>query len=58
MQKSYSDAFTSCYTRNGNMKAKLKTSEKWGTVTSPDDLFKQGIDFDYKQMDCSKILNI
>ena len=28
MQKSCSDTFTSCYTRNGNIKAKLKTSEK------------------------------
>jgi len=35
MQKSYSDTFTSCYIRNGNIKAKLKTSEKWVTVTSP-----------------------
>jgi len=57
MQKSCSDTFTSCYTQNGNMKAELKTSEKWVTVTSPDDLFKHGIDFDYKQMDCGKILN-
>jgi len=39
------------------MKAKLKTSEKWVTVTSPDDLFKHGIDVDYKQMGCGKILN-
>jgi len=55
-QKSCSDTFTSCYTRNGNIKAKLKTSEKWVTVTSPD-LFKHGIDVDYKQMGCDKILN-
>jgi len=27
MQKSFSDTFTSCYTRNINIKAKLKTSE-------------------------------
>ena len=33
MQKSCSDTLTSCYTRNGNIKAKLKTSEKWVTVT-------------------------
>ena len=52
VQKSCSDTFTSCYTRNGNTKAKLKTSEKWVTVTSPDDLFKHGIDVDYKQMGC------
>jgi len=39
------------------MKAKLKTSEKWVTVISPDDLFKHGIDVDYKQMGCDKILN-
>jgi len=39
-------------------KVKLKTSEKWGNVTSPDDLLKHGIDFDYKQMDCAKMLNI
>jgi len=30
MQISYSDTFISCYTWNGNIKAKLKTSEKWG----------------------------
>jgi len=58
MQKSCSDTFTFCYTRNGNIKAKLKTSEKWVNVTSPDDFFMNGIDFDYKQMDCGKILNI
>jgi len=57
MQKSCSDTFTSRYTRNGNIKAKLKTSEKWVAVTSPDDLFTHGIDFDYKQVDCGKILN-
>ena len=57
MQKSYSDTFTSCYTRNSNIKSKLKTSKKWVTITSPDDLFMHGIDFDYKQMDCGKILN-
>jgi len=47
MQKSYSDSFISCYTRSGNIKTKLKTSEKWVTVTSSDDLFKHGIDFEY-----------
>jgi len=52
-----SDTFTSCYTRNGNIKAELKTTEKWVTVTSPDDLFKRGIDVDYKQVSCGKILN-
>ena len=57
MQNSCSDTFTSCYTRNGNIKAKLKTAEKWVTVTSPDDLFKHGIDVNYKQMGCDKILN-
>ena len=57
MQKSCSDTFTSCYTRNGNIKAKLKTSEKWVTVTSPDDLFKHGIDIYCKQMDCGKTLS-
>ena len=57
MQKSCSDTFTSCYTRNDNIKAKLKTSEKWVTVTSPDDLFKHGIDVDYKKMGCGEILN-
>jgi len=57
MQKSCSDTFTSCYTRDGNIKAKLKTSEKWVTITSPDDLFKHGIDVDYKQMGCGKTLN-
>jgi len=57
MHKSYSDTFTSCYTQNGNIKAKLKTSEKWVTVTSPDDLLKQGIDVDYKRIGCGKILN-
>ena len=41
MQKFCSDTFTSCYTRNGNIKAKFKTSEKWVTVNSPHDLFKQ-----------------
>jgi len=56
MQKSCSDTFASCYTRNGNIKAKLKTTEKWVTVTSPDDLFKHGIDVDYKQMGCAQIL--
>jgi len=58
MQKSCSDAFTSCYTRNGNIKANLKTSKKWVTVTSPDDFFKHAKDDDYKQMGCSKTLNI
>jgi len=57
MQKSCSDTFTSCYTQNGNIKAKLNTTEKWVTVTSTDDLFKHGIDVDYKQMDCGEILN-
>ena len=56
-QKSCSDTFTSCYTQNGNIKAKLKTSEKWVTITSPDDLFKHGIDVDYKKMGCGEILN-
>jgi len=27
------------------------------TGTSPDDLFKHGIDIDYKQMGCGKMLN-
>jgi len=54
MQKFCPDTFTSCYTRNANIKAKLKTSEKWVTVTLPDDLFKHGIDIDYKQMGCGK----
>ena len=58
MQKSCSDTFTSCYTRNGNIKAKLKSTEKWVTVTSPDDLFKHRIDVDYKRMGCDKILSI
>jgi len=52
MQKSCSDTFISCYTRNGNKKAKLKTTEKWVTVTSPDDTFKHGIYVDYVQMGC------
>ena len=30
MQKSCSDTFTSCYTENGNIKAKLKTISKMG----------------------------
>ena len=47
MQKSCSDTFTSCYTWNGNIKAKLKTTDKWVTVTSPDDLIKHGIDVDF-----------
>ena len=39
MQKSCSDTgFLSCYTWNGNIKAKLKTSQKRITVNSPDDL--------------------
>jgi len=58
MRKSCSDTFISCYTRNGNIKAKLKTSEKWITITSPDDLFKHRIDVDYKQIGWGKILNI
>jgi len=58
MQKSCSDTFITCYTRNGNIKAKLKTTEKWVTVTSPDDLFKHRIDVDYEQMGCDKILSI
>jgi len=57
MQKSCSHTFTSGYPRNGNIKATLKTSEKWVTVTSPDDLLKHGIDVDYKQVGCGKILN-
>ena len=56
MQKSCSDTFTSCYTRNGNIKAKLKTTEKWVTVTSPDDLFKHRIDVDYKRWAVTKYL--
>ena len=56
-EKSCSDTFTSCYARNGNIKAKFKTSEKWVTVTSPDDLFKHGIDIYCKQMDCGKTLS-
>ena len=55
-QKPCADTFTSCYTRNGNIIAKLKTSENWFTVTSPD-LFKHGIDVDYKKMGCGQILN-
>ena len=31
---------------------------KWVTVTLPDDLFKHGIDIDYKQMDRGKTLNL
>ena len=46
MQKSCFDTFTYCYTWNGNIKAKLKTFEKWVTVTSPDCLFKHRIDVD------------
>jgi len=42
----------------GSIKAKLKTTDKWVTVTSPDDLFKHGIDVDFKQMYCDKILSI
>jgi len=57
MQKSCSDTFTSCYARNGHIKAKLKTSEKWVTVTSPNDLFEHGIYVDCKQMGCGEILN-
>ena len=45
------------YTRNGNIKAKLKTTEKWVTITSPDDLLKHGIDVDCKQMGCGEVLN-
>jgi len=56
MQKSCSDTFTACYTRNGNMKAKFKTSEKWVTVTSPDDLFKNGIDVDINRWAVEKYL--
>jgi len=52
------DRIRICYTRNGNIKAKLKATEKWVTVTSPDDLFKYGIDDDFKQMGCDKILSI
>jgi len=52
MHKSCSDTFTSCYTRNGNIKVKLKTSKKLVTVTSPGDLFKHGIGVDYEQMVC------
>jgi len=40
------------------MKAKLKTTETWVAVTSPDDLFKHGIDVDFKQIGCDKILTI
>jgi len=57
MQKSCSDTFISCYTRKRNVTANLKTSEKWVTVASPDDLFKHGINVDYKQMGCGEILN-
>ena len=57
MQKSCSHTFTSCYTRNGNIKAKLKTTEKWVTITSLDDLLKHGIDVDCKQMGCGEVLN-
>jgi len=58
MRKSCCDIFISCYTCNGNLKAKLKTTEQWVTVTSSDDLFKHGIDVDYEQIGCGKILNI
>ena len=57
MQKSCSHMFTSCYTRNGNIKAKLKITEKWVTITSPDDLLKHGVDVDCKQMGCGEVLN-
>ena len=57
MQKSCSDTFASCYTRNGNIKANLKTTEKWGTITSPDELLKHGIDVDRKQLGCGEVLN-
>jgi len=40
-----------------NKSNQIETSEKWVTVTSPDDLFKHGIGIDYKQMDCGKIFN-
>ena len=57
MQTSCSDTFSSCYTRNSNIKAKLKTTEIWVTITSPDDLLKHGIDVDCKQMGCGEVLN-
>ena len=58
MQKFCSDTFNSCYTRNGNIKAKLKTTEKRLTITSSNDLFKHGIYADFKQTGCSKIPSI
>jgi len=36
----------------------LKTTKKLITLTSPDDLFKHGIDIDYKEMGCGKTLGI
>jgi len=57
MKTSCCDTFISCCTRNGNIKAQLKISKKWVTVTSPDNLIKHGIVVDDEQMSCGKILN-
>ena len=58
MQNFCSDTFSSCCNRNDNIKAKLKTTEKWVAITSPDDVFKHGIHTDLKQMERDKLLSI
>jgi len=58
--KSFSDVFISCYNRNSNIKAKLKTNETGQqiTITSLDEFRKHGIDMDPKQMGCEELLSI
>jgi len=46
------------YTRNRNTKSKLKITEKWITIASPDGLFNHGIDVEAEQMGCEKLISI
>jgi len=50
MEKSCTDTLISYYTRNRNIKIKLKnTTGKSVTIASPDDLFKHGNDIDHNR---------
>ena len=50
MKKKCDRLFVNVHTRDGNIKAQLQNAQDkdddWITITSPDDLFKHGIDVD------------
>ena len=57
VQKSCSDTLLSC-THHGNIQTELRVTDKGVTLTSPDNLFKHGIEVGSKQMDSKNMLHI